>query len=278
VVKVQRVIDTVLHYDLITPAEYQSLLVFRLDSTLPGFRSGLWAPTMASLHDLIDENWLGERVIDARLDVLSRDLNAHIKNFIRLLDCSFHLDLENSFREQRLSRQLRQIREEILVSPPVLLAFLINKGQIHWAAAAVVTTLRIVLQGDSAGFDPHGGLFEMVRWWLRDAVPEDGEWEERLLPVEQQGPTSGSCALASVSGIMSLAHGMLATLTGCSPADSGPNHFTLWTNENSALVRREWLQVLLRTAISAPATHSVRVAIMFICSIHSYVYIGFPFN
>lgn len=268
VVKAQQVINTVLRHHLLTSAEYEVLLRLNFDSPLPGFRPGLSVPTISSLHELLDENWLGERVIDARLDILSRDLNAHFPNLILFFDCYFHLMLANAFHAQRLSRELLHFREEILASPPILLAFLINKNNVHWAPAALVISLRTVLQGDSAGFEPHDELFTMLHWWLRDAVPEDGEWNERSLTVELQGPASGSCALAAVSAIVLLAHSMDVTLTGRLPPDSRPSHFTPWTNEHSTFVWLEWLQVLLRTAVSAPQTHPVCVTWISILSMY----------
>jgi hypothetical protein len=207
-------------------------------------------PTISSLHELLDENWLGERVIDARIDILHRDLNSRVPNLIVFLNCYFHVELSNSFREKNLSRELVRRRDEILTSPPSLLAFLLNKEEVHWAPSTIIIPLRSVLQGDSAGFAPNRELLSMVRWWLQDAVPEDGEWLDGSLPVEQQGPGSGSCALSSVSAIVSLAQEVEFALTGHSPG-SHPSHFTLWTQNNSALVRREWLGVILRTSISS---------------------------
>jgi hypothetical protein len=258
VARARQVTNTVHQHGLLTAAEFHTLSLLRFDSPLPGFRPGLVVPTISSLHELLGEKWLGERVIDARIDVLSRDLNAHCPNLIRFFDCYFHTELANSFRNGELSRELRRLQEEILTSPPALIAFLINKEDIHWAPAAVIPALRTVLQGDSAGFGPHEELLVMLRWWLKDVVPEDGDWEERGLPVERQGPGSGSCALASVSAIVSLAHEVDGTLTGRLPSDALPGHFTLWQHENSVLVRRDWLQVLLRTAISGFRGRSVR--------------------
>src|ERR1700690_1458244 len=58
VVKAQQVINTVLRHHLLTSAEYEVLLRLNFDSPLPGFRPGLSVPTISSLHELLDENWL----------------------------------------------------------------------------------------------------------------------------------------------------------------------------------------------------------------------------
>ena len=247
--KARHVINATLQYNLLTAVEHQTLLQFRFESPLPGFNPNLSKPTISALNELLDKNWLGERVIDARIDILRGDLNARVPNLIIFLDCYFHVELSNAFHAKNLSRELLQRREEILISPPGVLAFLLNKEDVHWAPSATIIPLRVVLQGDSAGFRPNNKLLSMVRWWLQDAVPEDGEWEERSLAVEQQGPGSGSCALSAVSAIVSLAQDIELALMG-PPLTPYPSHFTQWTESNSALVRREWLQAILHSAIS----------------------------
>ena len=234
-------------HQLLTSPEYEKLLQHSLDGPLLGYRPGLSAPTLACLSELLHENWLGERLLDAVLDLFSKELNRSVPNLIKLLDCAFHMELSNSFHAGRPSTELIKLREEFLANPPIIVAFLLNKGQVHWSPAATVMDIRTVLQGDSSGFPPQEELCRMIQWWLRDVVPEDGEWEERGLPVEQQGTQSGSCGLASVSAIAHLARAMEETIAG-----KGSNlSFASWTDGDSSTVRLNWMQVLLRTHLTS---------------------------
>jgi hypothetical protein len=70
--KARHVINATLQYNLLTAIEHQTLLQFRFES----FNSNLLRPTVSTLNELLDENWLGEHVIDACIDILRRDLTA----------------------------------------------------------------------------------------------------------------------------------------------------------------------------------------------------------
>jgi hypothetical protein len=243
--------------ELLSDMEYKQLLLCRFDAPLVGFGTGLRAPSISGLTELLGENWLGENLIDAVLDRLSLDLNQAIPDLIRILDCSFYTDLRHAYDTQRLSPYLIKLREEFLRDPPSLVAFIMNKDQCHWAPAVVVLPIHTVLQGDSAGFAFEQNLCDAVTWWLQDIVLEDGEWEERLLDVPLQQPGSGSCGLASISAIVSFAHCIEKTLTGNPPI---PTSFALWTDERSHETRCSWIQSLLRIHLQAITIRTVSIA------------------
>ena len=221
-----------------------------------GFRPGLDRITLVHLHELLDENWLGERLIDCILDLFSRELNRHSPNLIRFLDSSFHMELRNCYRTRRASPLLIKLREEFLIDPPVIIAFLLNKEDCHWAPTSTILELRTVFQGDSGPFLLDEDLRAMVQWWLQDIAEEDGVWEARELPVEQQDARSGSCGLASISAIAKFARQMEETLAQDPPPALS---FALWTNQESHVVRSNWLQTILRVHLTSTESQSVRL-------------------
>ena len=201
--RVRPVLKVIREHRLLSIPDYITILRGRFDYPLQGF--GTDPPRLASLHELLDENWLSETILDARTTLLSDELNRTTPNLIRILDCAFLMDLSNSFRDLHVSSTLCRIREELLVDPPFLIAFIINKNGNHWAPTVTSLNLRLVLQGDSYGYPDEPQLLEMIRWWLQDVVPEDGEWVEQNLVVPQQSLDSGSCGLAAVSAVANLA-------------------------------------------------------------------------
>ena len=247
----QSVLETVHRLQLLSIPEYLNILQLKLDSRLQGFRAN--SPSFQGLDELLGENWLGEVLINARLDLLTVELNRTVPNLIRLLPCHFHLELINSFDRRRPSALLATLREEMLINPPCLVAFLLNKNQCHWAATVTALDMRTVFQGDSAGYDDESKLTKMMQWWLGDVVAEDGVWVDRDLPVPRQDADSGSCGLAAVSAIVKLARLIEDTLEG--PIDTPRS--MLWTNGMSFAVRCEWMQLLLRRHLSALGAQQV---------------------
>jgi hypothetical protein len=69
---------------------------------------------------LLDENWLGEVLLNALFDLLMAKLNQTVPNLIRLLPCHFHLDLINSFNQCSPTPMLATIREEMLINWPFI--------------------------------------------------------------------------------------------------------------------------------------------------------------
>jgi hypothetical protein len=246
--RITRVLETIRHEQLLTAEESDVILHEAWDCPLRGFRPGLDRITLSHLHELLDENWLGERLIDCLLDLFSRQLNHHTPNLIRFLDSAFHMELRNCYHVSRASPMLIRLREEFLVDRPLIVAFLLNKEDCHWAPTATILDLRTVFQGDSGPFLLDEDLRAMVQWWLQDIVEEDGIWEARELPVEQQDSRSGSCSLASISAMASFARQMEETIAQHPPP---PLSFSLWTNEFSHPVRSNWLQAILHVHLTS---------------------------
>lgn len=260
IASVRRVLDAIQDKHLLTATEYGRLVHCYFNRPLFTNRTDLTLPTLGTLEELVNENWLGERIIDAMFSLLTSELNHTTPNLIRVLDCTFHMELSNSFHSKSPSRELIKLRDEFLVNPPVIVAFLLNKQECHWSPTATIPTIRTVLQGDSSTFPANENLRAMVEWWLRDVTPEDGEWDERSLAVEQQDAQSGSCGLASISSIVSFARSVEETLTGNVLAESS---FIPWTNENSSAVRYQWMQLLLRAHLGHLESQAVRYASSF---------------
>ena len=252
----RHVLETIRHEQLLTAEECDVILQEAWDRPLRGFRDGLDRITLSHLHELLDENWLGERLIDCILQLFSSQLNRHTPNLIRFLDSAFHMELRNGYRTRRASPLLTKLREEFLVDPPVIIAFLLNKQDCHWAPTSTILELRTVFQGDSGAFLFDEDLRAMVQWWLQDIAEEDGVWEARELPVERQDARSGSCGLASISATAKFARQMEETLTQQPLPELS---FALWTNQESHAVRSNWLQVILRAHLTSTESQSQSV-------------------
>ena len=253
--RVRCVLETISRKQLLTAKEYDIILQEPWDCPLGGFCPGLDRITLFDLHELLGENWLGERLIDSILDLFTRELNRHIPNLIQILDSTFYIELRNCYHTRRASSLLIKLREEFLIHPPLIIGFLLNKGDCHWALTSTILELRTVFQGDSSPFLLDKDLCAIVQWWLQDIVEEDGIWEAWELLVEQQDSRSGSCGLASISAIAKFARHMEETVAPCSPPKLS---FALWTNQESRAVRSNWLQIILHahiTSIEPPLVH-----------------------
>ena len=248
--RIKQVMDAIQHHNLLTPFERRQFGQLHFNKPLPGFDPDNAAPLIYSLHELLGETWLGERVLDAYMYLLSCQLSAKLPNFALILDCFFHLELTNAFTERRLTSRLQKFREDILVRSPQFVAFLINKAGVHWAPLVVDLSSRVVLQGDSAGFSPQDNLSQMIEWWLGDVTPEGGVWHARSLEVEMQSVGSGSCGLASAGAIQSF---LLAAAGRSSYEVLLPRNFAEWTDSTSPIVRRNWLQAIIQAAVTAHA-------------------------
>ena len=256
--RVRRVLEAIQEHRLLSPPEYITILRGPFDRPLQGF--GTDPPRLTSLHELLDENWLSETILDARIALLSDELNRTTPNLIRILNCSFLTDLSNSFHERRISRMLSRVREELIVDQPMLIAFIMNKNGNHWAPTVTALTIRLVMQGDSYGYPDEPQLLEMMQWWLQDVVRQDGEWTERNLHVLQQASDSGSCGLAAVSAVANIARIYENTWNGPSDAPRSRS----WTNTTSFAVRCEWIQLILRRHLLTLESQPVRAIHLYI--------------
>jgi hypothetical protein len=221
------------------PDIYTKLGQSRLNQPLRGFQSSQLL-RIHSLSDLLHENWLSESVLDARLDLFAQELTFAEPGLIRFLPCYFYVELSNAYHQRQATDLVTRYRDELLVNPPAIIGFVMNKQGVHWAPVAVVPCLRLVLQGDSFNQPACDDLPDMVQWWLQDIVCQDGQWVEQDLPTPQQEAGSGSCGLAAVSALVKYAWNMHHTLTGQHNAGS-PSPSTSWTHETSSVVRTEWI-------------------------------------
>jgi hypothetical protein len=252
---VRSVLDTIQRYHLLSDLEYTALLKTQLDCPFQGF--GPTSLKLATLNELVGENWLGESILDARIALYSEELNRREQNLIRIFDCDFHMQLSNSFHARHACSMLSRVREQLLIKPPFLVAFIVNKNGNHWAPSLTALHLRTLFQGDSYGHADEPDLLAMVRWWLRDVVFEDGEWNDQDLAVPQQDCDSGSCGLAAVSAIAKYAQGQDEVLHGPDPKPIT----SLWTNATSREVRCEWIQLLIRRHLLNVESHPVSTPI-----------------
>ena len=107
--KTRCVLETVDQHNLLTGTEHKALLSLLADSPLTGFPPSVTPPSLSTLHELLDENWLGERIIDTYIHLFVQQLNTSFPKLILFLDCYFHLELSLAFKRKRLSPRLRQI-------------------------------------------------------------------------------------------------------------------------------------------------------------------------
>jgi hypothetical protein len=164
---------------LLSAEDYDELLHSPANSRLRGFSDPHSSPPpLSSLVELLDENWIGESIIDARAHRLVSTINSMVPGTfrLRLLHSYFHVELTNAYRKNELTPKLKMLREELLSALPEHLGFVYNKHDIHWAPCLVVTGDRMVLQGDSMGMDNDLEMLLKLRWLLSDVTETQGEW------------------------------------------------------------------------------------------------------
>ena len=130
------VLNVVNTQKLLSEAEYMKFVQSSHTKALRDFTVSS-PPTIQSLSELFGENWLGETLLDARIEVFAQELNHTTPGLIRFLPCWFHVELSNSYRERRASSEITLYWNEILANPPVIIAFLVNKDGDHWAPTAI---------------------------------------------------------------------------------------------------------------------------------------------
>jgi hypothetical protein len=151
---------------------------------------------------LLDENWTGERILDARGYQVMQAINEKLgPSTIVILPTIFYSQLTIAFRARKYSAALKELHGALLTDLPRFLAFVFNKDLTHWAPCVVSVEDRIVRQGDSLTRDPDTNMLAMMRWLLGDISQEYGEWKETMLAVPQQGASSGSCGIVAMSAI-----------------------------------------------------------------------------
>jgi hypothetical protein len=151
---------------------------------------------------LLDENWIGKRILDARGYQVMQAINESMGSLkVVFLPSIFHTQLCVAFRPRRFSTAMKALRGSLLEDLPCFIPFVFNKDLTHWAPCVVSVEDRIVRQGNSLEWASDADMLPMIRGLLGDITRESGEWKETLLAVAQQGAGSGSCGIVAMSAI-----------------------------------------------------------------------------
>jgi hypothetical protein len=245
--KIASVVSAVRAHSLLDHAELSVFMSSRSNTVLRGFPAEIDPPNFAALHELLGENWVGERILDTRAHQVMAAVNSKSNGspVLLILPSIFHIQLANTYRANCLSKQLKEIRESLLTDLPHVIAFASNKKDVHWTPSAVVTKDRCVRQGDSLQWAPDTALLAKLRWFLSDVVETQGEWTEKDLSVPLQGSRAGSCGIIAISVIHSLADPTVP----------------VWREDTALEFRLGWLKELLRHHIKTVRDVSVYIPI-----------------
>jgi Ulp1 family protease len=184
---------------------------------LEGFPIAVDAPNLSKLSELLGEQWIGERIIDACGHIIQNALVlAGRPNTLVFLPCFFATELSNAYRHREFTTSLRSLRDSLLSQSPDFIAFVHNKQAVHWAPCIVSLRDRIVYTGDSLGWDSGDCLLPMIEWAMRDIVPMQGAWIGADLDVPRQPPGSGSCGVISLCTIEDMFFPGAAWTVACS--------------------------------------------------------------
>ena len=237
--KIQSVIDAVQAHSLLDHDNLGQLLQSHPSANLLGFPKGVDVPNLAGLHKLIGENWIGERILEARSYQVMRAVNSQVAPgqppILIIFPPIFHVQLTNAYQANRLSKYLKEIRESLLANLPQFIAFTFNKEGVHWLTSIVVTEDLLVYQGDSLDWAPDDKLPIKLKWFLSDVMEVQGRWREKALGVPLQGPSSGSCRVISMSVIHSFVEPVAAA----------------WSIDQALDFRMTWLKEFLEHHIAA---------------------------
>jgi hypothetical protein len=98
-IKLNSVVDAVRTHNLLGSDDFQAFLECPGMAQLHGFPSDLDVPAFVNLYELLDENWIGERVLDTRAYQIMMEINSRADSpFIRILPSIFHVQLTNAYR------------------------------------------------------------------------------------------------------------------------------------------------------------------------------------
>jgi hypothetical protein len=230
---VNAILEEVWTHELLGPDDLKTVIQSLPSSDLYGFPPGILGfdtPTFTNLYDLLDENWIGESILDARAYQIMATLKSRSDcPTVLILPSSFHVYLSNGYREKRLSKGLQDLRNTLFKDLPEFFAFVFNKKHVHWAPCIVSMKELLVQQGDSLHWPPNDTLLSKLVWFLGDVTEVQGKWAEKKLPVPFQGLGSGSCGIVALATIHAFIY---------------PNA-TPWCHELASTFRRDWLRALL---------------------------------
>ena len=191
---------------------------------------------LSNLHELLDESWIGERILDAYGHLMMQAINDRLgPSTVLFLPSIFHTQLSVAYHSNSFSTALKILRGSLLADLPRFIAFVVNKNLSHWAPCVVSLDDRVVLQGDSLRWDHDEEILAKIQWLLGDVTKVHGGWTEARLDVPYQGSRSASCGIVAFSAI----HKFLVTNT------------TSWTTDLAADFRHRWLAELVRHHLKA---------------------------
>ena len=201
--------------------------------------------TICQLHCLLNESWLCDTVIDARISYL---VTLSPKGFL-WPDSLFHITLDKSFHEQRHSRLAIKLRK--MISEPDgadFFAFHVNKNNSHWTAVLIRLATGEVFISDSMSksseytlhpTDPvRNELLPKLKFFLGDIERVQRRLRVTRCPTPQQPSGSGSCGIISTMAIWAQAQRLMGISS---------NEIETWSHAKSQDFRRNWAQQLLRT-------------------------------
>jgi hypothetical protein len=196
------VAGTIQSQNLLDLKDYTAFLECSASTSLRGFPKSYSTPSFAHLHELLDENWTGERILDARGYQVMQAINETLgPSTVVILPTIFHTQLCIAFRARKFSTALKALRGSLLDNLPRFIVFVFNKDLTHWAPCVVSVEDQTVQQGNSLHLDPDVNMLAIIHWLLGNITHEYGEWKETLLAVPQQGAGSGSCGIVAMSAI-----------------------------------------------------------------------------
>lgn len=248
--KIQSLLTVIDSHSLLDRNDFEALLESRVDTGLNGFPDHLDHPTFPTLHELLDENWIGDCIIDVRGHQIESLVNRRLPNdphTLVILPTIFYVQLSNAYQDGHLSRTLKDLRESLLTAPPQFVGFVFNKDDVHWAPCLISMKKRLVQQGDSLGWLPDKTMLTKLKWFLGDLVETQGPWTETELPVPRQGSGSGSCGIVALSSIHSFVDKTAA----------------LWCPGEALRFRLDWLQQLLQHHFATIRSEAVSLVFNF---------------
>jgi hypothetical protein len=236
VATITAIADTIRSQNLLNGDEYMAFLECPAATRLQGFPKRLSVPLLLTLQELLDENWIGERILDAQGHLIMQAVNdRHGPSTVLILPAYFHTQLSVAYRSKSYSTSLKTLRGSLLTNLPRFIAFIANKKLAHWAPCVISLEDRVVRQGDCLNWDSDEELLAKIEWLLGDITKVHGKWTEAKLDVPYQGSRSGSCGIVAFSAI----HKFLLTDT------------TPWSTDLAAQFRHRWLGELVRHHLKA---------------------------
>jgi hypothetical protein len=200
--KITSVVDTIRSQVLLEGRDYAAFTECLASSQLQGFPAHYSVPSLADLHELLGENWIGERIIDAQEYQVMKTINERRgASTITIFPTIFHTQLTVAYLAKTFSMSLKTLRGSLLANLPRFIAFVFNKDLCHWAPCIVSLDDRVVWQGDSLRWNPDANMLAKIRWLLGDITNASGEWTEKILDVPRQGSASGSCGVIAMNSI-----------------------------------------------------------------------------